>query len=99
MTKLGKIIVSLVVVGAVIIGGKYWMDSNVGNPVAPLQEKDMSENVSKNEDTSEATLSKDSSDDSLDKDLLTIDAEIKASEQSSNDVDQGLNDKPVSQTE
>lgn len=45
----------------------------------------------------EKTLSEGSDDSNLNSDLATIDAQLKAVDEGSADIDSGLNDKPVAQ--
>ncbi len=83
-----KIVLGIVIVLAVVLGWKF-MKSPTGTD---YEDATSSEN-------STYGVSKGNSDESLDQDVSSIDAQLKIVNTSSSEVDESFQDKPVSQTE
>lgn len=90
MSPFGKIVVAVIVIAAVV--GGVWYFTAEKSPNTPTDTQTTTE-------TSEETRMKMSADASIDEGMLMIDSELRAVDQDSSKVDQGLNDKPVEQTE
>jgi len=93
MSPFGKFVAGVIVVAAVI-SGIYLSKSRgpVSRQVAPAP----SETKGK---TPPAGIVESSANASIDQNMATIDSELSALEKDSSKVDEGLNDKPVEQTE
>lgn len=90
MSTSAKVVTGIVVILAILAGIQY-----AGMPAQNGTEATTSANgdtLTNNEGSQAGT---DASDESLDKDLLLLEAELKAASNDSSAVDSGLNDKPV----
>ena len=90
MSTIWKVVLVLVVVGAVGFGWKYMSSKNeYANPQTTNNTGYPSTGVSVNSTTNA----------SLDQDMNSINSHMNAVDQSSAQVDQSVSDKPVTQTE
>lgn len=97
MSTSAKVITGIVVVVAIIVGVQYATQSSTKTPAAPTSNAATSSAATSDTAAAPAPAAVDSSDGSIDQDLTTLDAQIKASATDSANVDQSMNDKPVSQ--
>ncbi len=101
MSTLWKIALSVIVL-ALIIWGIVWATSRpevAMKDATSSMSKDASMQPSDGSTEANAVASRDSSNDSLDKDMLAVDAELKVIDSDSANANSGLNDKEVNQTE
>ncbi len=82
---------AVIVVVAIIIIGVIWYTQSMPDSQQVSNQQVYTEQI--------PTLSSGNSNEDLDKDLATIDAELKTTASNSQSVDQSLNDKPISQAE
>ena len=88
MSTIWKIVLVIVIVGAVGFGWKYMSSKN-----------DYKNTQSNTEDSTSGISVNSTTNASLDQDMVTIDSHMNAVDQSSAQVEQSVNDKPVTQTE
>ena len=93
MSPFGKLVAGVIVVAAVISGIYLSKKSgSVSRQVTPTPS-------GTREKTPPPSIVESSVDVSIDQNMATIDSELSALEKDSSKVDEGLNDKPVEQTE
>ncbi len=100
MSTILKVIVFLVVVGAVVAG--VWYSKNslpAPQSVSEVNSNEPATPASTTVDPAQAVSARDASSASLDQDMSAVDVELQAVEDGSSSVDQSLSDKPVAQTE
>ena len=89
MSTIWKIVLVLVIVGAVGLGWKYMKSKDEYTNTQPTNTENSNNGINLNSTTNE----------SLDQDMMTIDSKLNAVDQSSAQVDSSMTDKPVTQTE
>ena len=100
---MSKTTISLIVIGALVVGvvGLWWVGALEGLTSALnlniLQEEMVEEEVPQATPQSDLTTGSDTSDEALEEDLGTLDAQLDSYGETSSELDAGLEDEPVEQ--